>query len=160
MNIARCRSIAAFIHLRSFQKGPAGAAYVRSFTSTSVYLKAKKRTESFDFDSLPKSRLDNSGAPVKSLEPWKEYKKAHHAPSVEVADDEESLYREAVAAGDIPDTALAKQVYLNWKRFPDCIVLTRVGKFYEASCPRSAVSGADEFSHISPPLFNFRLCSI
>jgi hypothetical protein len=33
----------------------------------------------------------------------------------------------------IPDSPLAKTIFRNWKRFPDCIVLTRVGKFYEAS---------------------------
>jgi hypothetical protein len=67
------------------------------------------------------------------LEPLLEHKKPHHAPSADVAEDEEKLYKDAIASGDIPDTALAKQVYLNWKRFPDCVVLTRVGKFYEVS---------------------------
>ena len=41
----------------------------------------------------------------------------------------------------IPDTDLAKHVFRNTKRFPDCIVLTRVGKFYEVNppCPPSLV---------------------
>jgi hypothetical protein len=47
--------------------------------------------------------------------------------------DFEEEYQAAVNAGSIPNSALAKQVFLNWKRFPDCIVLTRVGKFYEVS---------------------------
>lgn len=52
---------------------------------------------------------------------------AHQGP------DFEEEYQAAVSAGSIPNSALAKQVFLNWKRFPDCIVLTRVGKFYEVS---------------------------
>lgn len=41
--------------------------------------------------------------------------------------------QDAIQQGVIPDTPLAHEVYLNWKRFPDCILLTRVGKFYEVS---------------------------
>lgn len=45
--------------------------------------------------------------------------------------DLRASYLAAVAQGEVPDSPLAEQVYQNWKRFPDAIVLTRVGKFYE-----------------------------
>ena len=138
MNVARCRGLAAFTTSHSVIRVP-GWVPVRAITSSNISLKTKKKTESIDFDALPKSKLDPVGQPVKPLDDWREYKKDHQAPSADVAEDEERLYKDAVAAGDVPDTALSKQVYLNWKRFPDCIVLTRVGKFYEASptcCPQ------------------------
>jgi len=43
----------------------------------------------------------------------------------------------------IPDTDLHKHVFRNMKRFPDCIVLTRVGKFYEVSDPPIKSAGHD-----------------
>ena len=92
-----------------------------------------KSKQTFAFDELPKAKVDSAGKVATPLAPYREYEKEHHAPSPGMLLDEEDIYREAVRMGDIPDTALAKQVYLNWKRFPDCIVLTRVGKFYEAS---------------------------
>lgn len=45
----------------------------------------------------------------------------------------ETGYRAAVTRGEVPDSPLAEQVYENWKRFPDAVLLTRVGKFYEVS---------------------------
>lgn len=39
----------------------------------------------------------------------------------------------------IPDSPLAHSVFRNWKRFPDCIVLTKVGKFYEVSLTNTSV---------------------
>lgn len=39
----------------------------------------------------------------------------------------------ALDNGEIPDSPLAHTVFRNWKRFPDCIVMTKVGKFYEVS---------------------------
>jgi hypothetical protein len=132
MNIARCRGSTVFINLRSLNRAPRFTT-IRAISSSNTALKSKKKTESIDFEALPKTKRDPAGIPVKPLEPLLEYKKPHHAPSVDVAEDEERLYKDAIASGDIPDTALAKQVYLNWKRFPDCVVLTRVGKFYEVS---------------------------
>jgi DNA mismatch repair ATPase MutS len=132
MNIARCRGSAVFVNLRSLNRAPRIIS-IRTISSSNTALKSKKKTESTDFEALPKTKRDPAGIPVKPLEPLPEYKKPHHAPSVDVAEDEERLYKDAIASGDIPDTALAKQVYLNWKRFPDCVVLTRVGKFYEVS---------------------------
>jgi hypothetical protein len=46
---------------------------------------------------------------------------------------EEAAYVEAVRNGTIPETPLAKLVWLNWRRFPDCVLLTQVGNFYEVS---------------------------
>ena len=132
MNTARCRGSAVLFNLRSPIRAP-WFTRIRTISSSNAALKSKKKTESIDFDALPKSKRDPAGTPVKPLEPLPEYKKPHHAPSVDVAEDEERLYKDAIASGDIPDTALAKQVYLNWKRFPECVVLTRVGKFYEVS---------------------------
>ena len=132
MNIARCRGFNAFVKSRSLSLATRTIS-VRTISSSNTALKSKKKSESIDFEALPKTKRDLTGSPVKPLEPLPEYKKPHHAPSVDVAEDEERLYKDAIASGDIPDTALAKQVYLNWKRFPECVVLTRVGKFYEVS---------------------------
>jgi hypothetical protein len=132
MNIARCRGFTTSVNIRSPSLAPRLIS-IRTISSSIAALKSKKKSESIDFEALPKTKRDPAGIPVKPLEPLLEYKKAHHAPSVDVAEDEEKLYKDAIASGDIPDTALAKQVYLNWKRFPDCVVLTRVGKFYEVS---------------------------
>jgi hypothetical protein len=132
MNIARCRGNTVFANLRSLSRAPRVTG-IRAISSSNTALKSKKKTESIDWEDLPRTKIDPAGSPIKPLEPLLEYKKPHHAPSVDVAEDEERLYKDAIASGDIPDTALAKQVYLNWKRFPDCVVLTRVGKFYEVS---------------------------
>jgi len=132
MNIARCRGFNAFVKSRSLSLATRTTS-IRTISSSNTALKSKKKSESIDFEDLPQTKRDPTGTPVKPLEPLLEYKKPHHAPSVDVAENEEELYKDAIASGDIPDTALAKQVYLNWKRFPDCVVLTRVGKFYEVS---------------------------
>lgn len=64
--------------------------------------------------------------------------------------NEENDYLAAVAQGVIPDSPLAKQVFQNWRRFPDCIILTRVGKFYEVSFAASPNGKMpDSHSHIS-----------
>jgi hypothetical protein len=55
------------------------------------------------------------------------------AGTTESGTDFRAAYLAAVAQGEVPDSPLAEQVYHNWKRFPDAIVLTRVGKFYEVS---------------------------
>lgn len=132
MNTARCRGSAVLFNLRSPIRAP-WLTRIRTISSSNAALKSKKKTESIDFDALPKTKRDPNGSPVKPLASLVEYKKTHYAASVDVAENEERLYKDAIAVGDIPDTALAKQVYLNWKRFPDCVVLTRVGKFYEVS---------------------------
>ncbi|CAD6571986.1 MAG: DNA mismatch repair ATPase msh1 [Tremellales sp. Tagirdzhanova-0007] len=44
---------------------------------------------------------------------------------------EAALYA-AIEAGELPNTELSKLVFKNSMRFPDAIVLTRVGKFYES----------------------------
>ena len=93
---------------------------------------------------LPRFRADSEGNRIEALDPWIEAKRPRRArirsipaspsPPEEVDVNpkaEEDDYLSAVVKGEIPDTALAKQVYLNWRRFPDCIILTRVGKFYE-----------------------------
>lgn len=46
-------------------------------------------------------------------------------------------YKAAVVRGEVPDTPLAEEVYTNWKRFPDAILLTRVGKFYEVGSSKA-----------------------
>ncbi len=47
--------------------------------------------------------------------------------------DWEAAFLRAVEAGELPGTDLSKVVYKHRMRFPDAIVLTRVGKFYEVS---------------------------
>lgn len=48
------------------------------------------------------------------------------------AEDNEK-YAAEVRAGRVPATPLSRLVWENWKRFPDCILLTQVGNFYEVS---------------------------
>jgi hypothetical protein len=150
MNIAKCRGLSAFTRLCKPYAEPYGWIAVRTISTSRVTFKTKRKAESIDFDALPKTKSDTSGTPVKPLEPWNEYRKAHQTHSADVGQDEEMIYRDAVAAGDIPDTALAKQVYLNWKRFPGCIIITRVGKFYEV-CP-------PHFETIADLVVIFRTC--
>lgn len=45
--------------------------------------------------------------------------------------EENAEFARAVKAGQVPDTALSRLVFDNWKRFPDCILLTQVGNFFE-----------------------------
>ena len=49
------------------------------------------------------------------------------------------MWRRAVLNREVPDTPLAKDIYLNYRRFPGCIVLTRVGKFYEVGLTSECV---------------------
>lgn len=135
MALTRCRGCIASIRLGLRASLRDDTVVIRQISSTLPLRRANKTKtkQTFSFDDLPKVRVDSEGKAATPLAPYKEYEKEHHAPSPGVLVDEEELYREAVKTGDIPDTALAKQVYLNWKRFPDCIVLTRVGKFYEVS---------------------------
>ncbi|ORX34650.1 muts domain V-domain-containing protein [Kockovaella imperatae] len=46
--------------------------------------------------------------------------------------EESDRYDEAVRAGTIPSTALSRVIFRNWLRFPGCIILTKVGGFYES----------------------------
>ena len=45
----------------------------------------------------------------------------------------EDQIRQAILENRIPNTDLAVSIFRNVLRFPDCLVLTRVGKFYEVS---------------------------
>ncbi|WVO18464.1 hypothetical protein L204_106181 [Cryptococcus depauperatus] len=58
-------------------------------------------------------------------------KDTKHSSKHKELSEEEDLEK-AIRTGVIPDTPLAREVYVNWKRFPDCILLTRVGNFYES----------------------------
>lgn len=49
-------------------------------------------------------------------------------------DNQDDLeFQAAVAANKVPETYLSRLVWDNWKRFPDCVLLTQVGNFYEVS---------------------------
>jgi hypothetical protein len=48
-----------------------------------------------------------------------------------VTNPEEAAFLEAVARKEIPDTELARVIWRNMKLFPDAVLLTRVGGFYE-----------------------------
>lgn len=50
---------------------------------------------------------------------------------------ENAEFARAVKAGQVPDTALSRLIYDNWKRFPDCVLLTQVGSFFEVTPHRS-----------------------
>ena len=47
--------------------------------------------------------------------------------------EESAEFKIALDAGTVPFNEVAKVVFKNWKRFPGCITLTRVGNFYEVS---------------------------
>ncbi|WVR03472.1 hypothetical protein IAU60_000463 [Kwoniella sp. DSM 27419] len=104
--------------------------------------------------SLPSAKVDAEGRPVTALDPWDEVdgrvkprpspgtlesvaQKPDPEGQAELSSDlstadEEAQIAQAIADGTIPDSALSREVYANWLRFPDCILLTRVGKFYES----------------------------
>ena len=46
-------------------------------------------------------------------------------------DEFEEAYQIAVREGNVPDTELSRVVFKHQMRFPDAILLTRVGSFYE-----------------------------
>lgn len=69
---------------------------------------------------------------------------------VDISPEEQAEYEAALKAGEIPETPLSKLVWLNWKRFPDCILLTQVGNFYEVG----ALSASE--AHNSSLTFNRR----
>ncbi|WVQ93833.1 hypothetical protein IAU59_000911 [Kwoniella sp. CBS 9459] len=46
--------------------------------------------------------------------------------------EEAAEINKAIKDGLIPESPLAREICANWLRFPDCILLTRVGKFYES----------------------------
>lgn len=156
MALTRCRGCIAGLRRGLELKSQETPLYLRHISLSSSVSKASKgkSKQTISFDELPRAKVDSAGKAATPLAPYKEYEKEHHAPSPDALLDEEHLYRQAVKTGDIPDTALAKQVYLNWKRFPDCIVLTRVGKFYEVSLKyhfklSKVVNGRSQTHHCS-----------
>ncbi|OCF39320.1 hypothetical protein I317_06902 [Kwoniella heveanensis CBS 569] len=61
------------------------------------------------------------------------FKAKHDVGEYSLSPDEEAdEISKAIEANVIPDSPLAREIYANWLRFPDCILLTRVGKFYES----------------------------
>ncbi|ORY34333.1 muts domain V-domain-containing protein [Naematelia encephala] len=54
------------------------------------------------------------------------------SPVLEVPPVDDEGYQAAVDVGRIPDTDLSRVIWKHWQRFPGCVVLTRVGKFYES----------------------------
>ncbi|KAL1404999.1 hypothetical protein Q8F55_008617 [Vanrija albida] len=96
---------------------------------------------------LPTSKLDDEGNTVGPLEAFidtrpsrtKKDKSKEPPEPAEPSPSGQSTYQydeaeflAAVEAGTVPDTRLARVVWTNWKRFPDCILLTQVGQFYES----------------------------
>ncbi|KAK8845444.1 hypothetical protein IAR55_006157 [Kwoniella newhampshirensis] len=138
-----------------------GKSFTTSTAKLQSGVKKKPVKTTGRLSDLPSVKLDKEGQPVKPLEAWTETiiptkasarrGQSRSTPPVPVtlandhpahleekigADDpsrnEQDDLRQAIEAGIIPNTPLAREVYLNWKRFPDCILLTRVGKFYES----------------------------
>ncbi|WWC58081.1 uncharacterized protein I303_100616 [Kwoniella dejecticola CBS 10117] len=125
----------------------------RSLSSSLIAGNAKSKKTVFNAADLPRHKLDVKGRPVAPLGAWsddaglfastnvnhKAYKSStapsmntDEKDSVLTPDAEHSQLHAAIAAGIIPDSPLSREVYVNWLRFPDCILLTRVGKFYES----------------------------
>nr|XP_019048677.1 hypothetical protein I302_02450 [Kwoniella bestiolae CBS 10118]OCF27607.1 hypothetical protein I302_02450 [Kwoniella bestiolae CBS 10118] len=104
--------------------------------------KAKRVTTSFNLSALPKRALGEDSQPLPALGKWRDDVGSYGSldppqngepdPTVLSPAEEQAAVDEAVKAGTIPDSALSREVYTNWLRFPDCILLTRVGKFYES----------------------------
>ncbi|KAL7420828.1 hypothetical protein Q5752_004781 [Cryptotrichosporon argae] len=97
--------------------------------------------------SLPTRLTDALGAPANPLAPLDDYRRRSSAPvrapappltgvaapaAVPTKRELDAEWSVAVKEGTVPDTPLARQVFETWHRFPGCIVLTRVGKFYES----------------------------
>jgi hypothetical protein len=47
--------------------------------------------------------------------------------------DLEAKWQRAIDLREFPDTGLAHGIFLNMQKYPDDIILTRVGMFYEVS---------------------------
>ena len=94
--------------------------------------KTKARpTESFNFDDLPKeAKKSESTFGLYLSMILNKCDKVEGSPPPLTVDQQ---FDQAVNEDRVPNTDLAKVVFRNWRRFPDCIVLTRVGKFYEVS---------------------------
>ncbi|WVQ80362.1 hypothetical protein IAT38_002467 [Cryptococcus sp. DSM 104549] len=121
----------------------------RSLHSSAPCLASKKTPDpnksSFQLSAMSASLLGPGGkslpplAPLPSLRAQSKAKrsaspKKKSAPKDEVEpaiSDDEAVQR-AIDSGEIPRSPLALEVFINSRRFPDCILLTRVGKFYES----------------------------
>ncbi|WWC97095.1 hypothetical protein V866_003973 [Kwoniella sp. B9012] len=120
----------------------------RSYSTTDAIRKAASRydkiTTSFHLSDLPTRKLGEDGQPLPPLGKWREDVVSHAnvdnlrnaSPQLDTAvlspAEEQAEVDRAIAAGTIPSSDLSREVYTNWLRFPDCILLTRVGKFYES----------------------------
>ncbi|ODN76055.1 hypothetical protein L202_06000 [Cryptococcus amylolentus CBS 6039] len=141
MLLRRCRTI--------FRAGSRSFATSPTRLAPKTPRKASKSaTPSFELSELQSTI---SGLKSEPLAPWSDTstvspsrraKRVAHADPLEDGQQiaqstwqvtEQDEIHNAIQSGIIPDTALAHEIFLNWKRFPDCILLTRVGKFYEAS---------------------------
>ncbi|EIW73297.1 hypothetical protein TREMEDRAFT_70943 [Tremella mesenterica DSM 1558] len=91
-------------------------------SSVSLATPAVKTKTVTNFDDLPLRALDSSGQPAVSLPAYKDSLRSGRSKKKGVK----------LARKEIPDTPLTREIFFNYKRFPGCIVLTRVGKFYES----------------------------
>ncbi|OXC71204.1 hypothetical protein AYX13_00070 [Cryptococcus neoformans] len=146
----RCLPITQPLAIRSHALVTAARSFDKVTTTASVKPKTKLVKTKTRLSDLPAIKLGPDGLPQKALEAWDETDvppkrsklktvRAAKAPSdgtsspaISCSKAELELLQDAIRQGVIPDTPLAHEVYLNWKRFPDCILLTRVGKFYES----------------------------
>ncbi|BEJ10769.1 hypothetical protein CspHIS471_0101910 [Cutaneotrichosporon sp. HIS471] len=115
--------------------------------------RSRKKTTTIDFDDLPAFKVDAEGKSVGPLEDLLELGKGYRQATSrsskselkdrhDTAAAENAEFARAVKAGKVPDTALSRLVYDNWRRFPDCILLTQVGSFFESYFePAIEVSG-------------------
>lgn len=77
------------------------------------------------------TQLIIDGEPISPLTPWPN--PTTPASSSDADADEEGEYEKAVRDGHVPRTSLAREVWMNMKRYEGDILLTRVGMFYEVS---------------------------
>nr|KIR47809.1 hypothetical protein I312_02957 [Cryptococcus bacillisporus CA1280] len=153
----RCLPTTQRLAVRSHALVTTTRSFDKVTPTASVKPKPKLIKTKTRLSDMPAIKLGPDGLPQKALEAWDDTDisckrsksktirssaktaKGAKAPSDGVSSPvitcskaEIEHLQDAIQQGIIPDTPLAHEVYLNWKRFPDCILLTRVGKFYES----------------------------
>ena len=126
---------------------PYRSAAHRGIHTTSRTLQPPKRTKVPNLRKVTKKQLKDlptqliiDGEPISPLTPWPN-PSTTPASSSDADADEEGEYEKAVRDGHVPRTSLAREVWMNMKRYEGDILLTRVGMFYEVSPFPSSLEG-------------------
>lgn len=121
---------------------PYRSAAHRGIHTTLRTLQPPKRTKVPKIRKVTKKQLKDlptqlivDGEPISPLTPWPFNSPTTPASSSDADEDAdgEGEYEKAVRDGHVPRTSLAREVWMNMKRYEGDILLTRVGMFYEVS---------------------------